>query len=67
MPRQTVNINQPNVEQIELTFKEVNLWINDKNAGWDVEDKIEMALDEAQADIENGSNDIQYVVIKITR
>jgi hypothetical protein len=65
MARMTININQPNVEQIELTAQEVNSWVDDVKING-VQTTLETALDEAQADVMNGSSEIQYVLIKIT-
>jgi hypothetical protein len=67
MARMTININQPNVEQIEFTAQEVNSWVeNPTGHGHEIQDKLQTSLDEAQADVMNGSSEIQYVLIKIT-
>jgi hypothetical protein len=66
MPRMTININQTNVENVEFTAAEVNSWIDDTHING-VQSKLEMVLDEAQADIMNDSTEVQYVIIKITK
>jgi hypothetical protein len=66
MPRMTININQPNVEVVEFTANEVKAWVDNPKVN-DIQDRLELALDEAQADIENESNETQYVVIKVVK
>lgn len=65
MPRMTINVNQPNVEQIEFTAAQVDAWVNSP-IGHEIQDKLETSLDEAQADARNGT-DVQYIVIKIVK
>jgi hypothetical protein len=68
MPRMTININQPNVEQIEYTVDEIKGWVNNPTGhGHEIQDKLQTSLDEAQADVENGSTEVQYILIKITK
>jgi hypothetical protein len=68
MPRMTININQPNVEQIEFTVDQIQNWVtNPIGHGHEIQDKLLTSLDEAQADVDNGSTEIQYILIKITK
>jgi hypothetical protein len=67
MPRMTININQPNVEVLEYSAEVINKWIEREDFQDEIQTKFEHAMDEAQADITNGSTDVQYVIIKITK
>jgi|HubBroStandDraft_3_1064219.scaffolds.fasta_scaffold469174_3 ABC-type hemin transport system substrate-binding protein len=68
MPRMTININQPNVEQIEYTVDEIKDWVaNPMQHGHEIQERLQTSLDEAQADVDNGSTEVQYILIKITK
>jgi hypothetical protein len=62
--RLSLDLSAPNVEQLEFTATQINNWVDFQDLA--VTEKLEHALDEAQADIANGSTKVQYVVIKIT-
>jgi hypothetical protein len=64
MPRLSLDLSAPNVEQLEFTADQINKWVDFQDLA--VMEKLEQALDEAQADIANGSTKVQYVIIKIT-
>jgi tetrahydromethanopterin S-methyltransferase subunit F len=66
MPRMTININQPNVEQIEYTVEDIKDWVQSSDQLHPVQDKLKTSLEEASADVENGSTEIQFILIKIT-
>jgi hypothetical protein len=66
MPRISLNLKDANVEMLEFTAAEINSWQENQDPGHPIQTQIETTLDEAQADVTNGSSDIQYVVIKIT-
>jgi hypothetical protein len=69
MPRMTVNLNAPNVEQLEFKFDEVKEFI-DNNPGYNghrLTEKITIALDEAHLQIDQEGSELEYVIIKIVK
>jgi hypothetical protein len=68
MPRMTVNLNAPNVEQLEFKFDEVKEFIDNENInGHRITEKITIALDEAHLQIDQEGSELEYVIIKIVK
>jgi hypothetical protein len=63
--RLSLDLSAPNVEQLEFTADQIREWVNDLTQD-EMQTKLEHVFDEAQADIANGSTQVQYVIIKIT-
>jgi hypothetical protein len=64
----SLNLNGTNIEQIELHSDQVKDWLAAMPMPiHEVQDKLEVAVDEAIQQIAEEASNIEYVVIKILR